>query len=141
MQSILFVDDDAAVRDLIRSVLEEQGFYVHAVATAEVALMLLKEEIHFDLLMTDIVMPGGMNGFELADIAKSLQPGLQVMYLTGFVNLPRREMAALRGKIVAKPVRPAQLEREIRSLIGAGARDGADRCIAQHLRLESEPAH
>src|SRR5258708_15587039 len=98
MNRILFVDDDAAMRAFVQRVLERQGFYVHAVPTAEVALMLLKESIHFDLLMTDIIMPGGMNGFELADLAKRLRPALQVMYLTGYVNLPRREIGELRGK-------------------------------------------
>ncbi len=119
MHSILFVDDDAAIRELMRRVLQHQGFFVHAVPTAEVALMLLQEGIHFDLLITDIVMPGGMNGFELADRAKALQPSLNIIYLTGFVNLPRRRLAELRGKLVAKPVRPSQLEREVRIMLAA----------------------
>lgn len=121
MYSVLFVDDDAATRDLMRRVLERQGFYVHAVATAEVALVLLKENVKFDLLITDIVMPGGMDGFELADIAKRLHPGLQVMYLTGYLNLPRREMTQLHGNLVPKPIPPSRLIREIRGLLAAAA--------------------
>jgi CheY-like chemotaxis protein len=119
MHSILFVDDDAAIRELMRRALQHHGFFVHAVPTAEVALMLLQEGIHFDLLITDIVMPGGMNGFELADRAKALQPRLNIIYLTGFVNLPRRRLTELRGKLVAKPVRPSQLEREVRTMLAA----------------------
>lgn len=119
MSRILFVDDDAAMRELVRRVLERQGYFVHAVATAEVALMLLAEEIPFDLLITDIVMPGGMNGFELADRALAMQPSLNVIYLTGFVNLPRRQIAELRGRLVAKPVLPSQLEREVRGALAA----------------------
>jgi CheY-like chemotaxis protein len=119
--SVLFVDDDAAMRDLIHRVLERQGFFVHAVPTAEVALMLLRENIHFDLLMTDVVMPGGMNGFELADLAKRLKPHLQVMYLTGYVNLPRRQIDELRGKLVYKPLMPAALVSEIRGLLATAA--------------------
>ena len=121
MYRILFVDDDALMREVVHRVLERQGFYVHAVPTAEVALMLLKENIHFDLLVTDIVMPGGMNGFELADLAEQLRPNLQVMYLTGYVNLPRREIAELRGKLVYKPVMPSALVSEIRGLLAAAA--------------------
>jgi CheY-like chemotaxis protein len=119
MQSILFVDDDAAMRDLVRRVLERQDFFVQAVPTAEVALMLLAEQIHFDLLITDIVMPGGMNGFELADRAKAMQPRLRIIYLTGYVNLPRRRLAELRGKLVPKPVMPGTLEREVRRMLAA----------------------
>jgi len=119
MQSILFVDDDAAMRDLVRRVLEREDFFVQAVPTAEVALMLLAEQIRFDLLITDIVMPGGMNGFELADRAKAMQPGLRIIYLTGYVNLPRHHLAELRGKLVAKPVLPGMLEREVRRMLAA----------------------
>ena len=121
MHRILFVDDDPAMRDLVRRVLERQGFFVQPVPTAEVALLLLEEKINFDLLITDVVMPGGMNGFELADIAKRLQPRLQVMYLTGYLNLPRRRMAQLHGVLVPKPVPPSQLIREIRGLLAAAA--------------------
>ncbi|HXZ00280.1 MAG TPA: response regulator [Stellaceae bacterium] len=119
MHSILFVDDDAAMRDLVRRSLERQGFFVQPVPTAEVALMLLAEQIPFDLLITDIVMPGGMNGFELVDRAKALQPELRVLYLTGYVNLPRRPLAALKGKLVAKPIPPGALEREVRRMLAA----------------------
>lgn len=119
MSRILFVDDDAAMRELVRRVLERAGFSVHPVPTAEVALMLLEEQVPVDLLITDIVMPGGMNGFELAEQAVALRPGLRVIYLTGFVNLPRHRMTELRGKLVAKPVLPGELEREVRVLLAA----------------------
>lgn len=119
MHNILFVDDDAVMRDLVRRSLERQGFFVQTVPAAEVALMLLAEEIRFDLLITDIVMPGGMNGFELADRAKALQPDLRVIYLTGYVNLPRRPLQELRGKLVAKPIPPAALAHEVRSMLAA----------------------
>jgi CheY-like chemotaxis protein len=121
MYRILFVDDDAMMRELMHHVLEGHDFYVHAVPTAEVALMLLKENIHFDLLVTEIVMPGGMNGFELADHAKRLRPTLRLMYLTGYVNLPRAEIAQLRGKLIHKPAMPAELVSEIRGLLAAAA--------------------
>ncbi len=119
MHNILFVDDDAAMRELVSRVLERQGFFVQAVPTAEVALLLLREQIPFDLLITDVVMPGGMNGFELAEIAKTMRPGLRVIYLTGYVNLPRRQIDQLCGKLVVKPVLPGQLEREVRVLLAA----------------------
>jgi DNA-binding response OmpR family regulator len=90
---------------------------VQTVPTAEVALLLLREKIAFDLLITDVVMPHGLNGFELADLARTLQPGLRVLYLTGFVNLPRRQIADLGGKLLRKPLAPGELEREIRAAL------------------------
>ena len=121
MPNILFVDDDPSMRKLVQRVLERGGYFVHAVPTAEVALVILTEDVPFDLLITDVVMPGGMNGFDLADKAKKLRPELRVLYLTGFVNLPRRDLAQLRGKLVYKPVLPAQLEHEIREVLALAA--------------------
>lgn len=119
MHSILFVDDDAAMRDLVRGVLGGDDLLVHPVPTAEVALMMLKEQIRFDLLVTDVMLPGDMNGFELADIAAALRPELRILYLTGFVNLPRRRLAELHGKLVAKPLAPRRLGHEIRAILAA----------------------
>jgi CheY-like chemotaxis protein len=121
MYNILFVDDDRMMRELTRCALEPHGYFVHAVPTAEVALMILKENIHFDVLITDVIIPGGMNGFELAEAALKLQPELRVIYLTGFVNLPRRQITQLRGKLVHKPVQPSELEHEVRSLLALAA--------------------
>ena len=121
MSNVLFVDNDRASRDHVRCLLEDKGFFVHAVANAEVALLLLREQIHFDLLLTDVVFPGGMDGFTLADEATRLRPGMRVIYLAGFVNLPRRRLAELRGTLLMKPVRPFQLVNEVRGLLASAA--------------------
>lgn len=119
MHTILSVDDDPDLRESLREALALRGFFVHAVPTAEVALLVLAEGCHFDLLLTDIVLPGGMNGFELADLAALVQPDLRILYMTGFANLPRRTTSELHGKIVTKPLAPNQLDREIRELLAA----------------------
>ena len=121
MTNVLFVDNDRTSRDRVRRLLEDKGFFVHAVANAEVALLLLREQIHFDLLLTDVVFPGGMDGFRLADEATRLRPGLRVIYLAGFVNLPRRRLGELRGTLLVKPVRPFELVNEVRGLLASSA--------------------
>jgi CheY-like chemotaxis protein len=121
MSNILFVDHDRASRDRVRCMLEDKGFFVHAVANAEVALLLLREQIHFDLLLTDVVFPGGMDGFTLAEEATQLRPGLRVIYLAGFVNLPRRRLAELRGMLLLKPMQPFELVSEVRGLLASAA--------------------
>ena len=121
MSNILYVDGDRGARAHIRCMLEDKGFFVHAVANAEVALLLLREQIHFDLLLADVVFPGGMDGFTLADEAARMRPGLRIIYLTGFINLPRRRLGELRGKLLMKPVRPFQLLTEVRGLLASAA--------------------
>ena len=113
--SILVVEDEDDVRELVSSSLRARGFSVLSVPNAEVALQILMEHVKFDLLFTDIVMPGVMDGFELADRAKRLQPGLKVIYATGFSHISRRSSDQLHGKLIHKPYRPDEIAEEIRT--------------------------
>ncbi len=115
--SIMVVEDEDDVRDLVSASLRDHGFSVLAVPNAEVALQILKEQVKFDLLFTDIVMPGTLNGFELADRAKELQPDLKVLYATGFANLPERAAGALHGRLIRKPYRPAEIASEVQDTL------------------------
>ena len=111
--SILVVEDEDDIRDMVSTALRERGFSVLSVPNAEVALTILLEHVKFDLLFTDIVMPGVMNGFELAEEAKRLQPDLKVIYATGFTHLPSGGGSALHGKLIQKPYRPDELAFEV----------------------------
>jgi CheY-like chemotaxis protein len=115
--NILVVEDEDDVRDLVSTSLRDRGFSVLSVPNAEVALQILLEHVKFDLLFTDIVMPGTMDGFELADRAKALQPGLKVLYATGFSHVPRRAGDRLHGKLIQKPYRPEDLALEVRQAL------------------------
>ena len=115
--SILVVEDEDDVRELISASLRSRGFSVLSVPNAEVALQILLEEVKFDLLFTDIVMPGIMDGFELADRAKRLQPGLKVIYATGYSHVSRRPIDQLHGKLIQKPYRPEEIAVEVRQLL------------------------
>lgn len=115
--SVLVVEDEEDIRDLVSVSLRERGFSVLSVPNAEVALQILKEQVKFDLLFTDIVMPGAMNGFELADRAKQLQPELKVLYATGFTHVPGGGSNRLHGKLIRKPYRPEELLSEVRTCL------------------------
>jgi CheY-like chemotaxis protein len=115
--SILIVEDEDDVRELVSSSLRDRGFSVLSVPNAEVALQILMEHVEFDLLFTDIVMPGIMDGFELADRAKRLQPALRVIYATGFSHVARRSADQLHGKLIQKPYRPDEIAFEIRAAL------------------------
>ena len=122
--SILVVEDEDDVRELVATSLRHRGFSVLSVPNAEVALQILMEQVKFDLLFTDIVMPGIIDGFELADRAKRLQPDLKILYATGFAHVSRRSVDTLHGKLIQKPYRPDELASEIRRALetdGAGS--------------------
>jgi CheY-like chemotaxis protein len=116
--SILVVEDEDDVRELVATSLRERGYSVLSVPNAEVALQILLEQVKFDLLFTDIIMPGIMDGYELADRAKELQPDLKVLYATGFSHISRREKIRLHGKLIQKPYRPDELASEVRLVLG-----------------------
>jgi CheY-like chemotaxis protein len=121
--SILVVEDEDDVRELVATSLRHRGFSVLSVPNAEVALQILMEQVKFDLLFTDIVMPGIIDGFELADRAKRLQPDLKILYATGFAHVSRRSIDTLHGKLIQKPYRPDELATEVRrALENDGAR-------------------
>ena len=111
------------MRELVATSLRHRGFSVLSVPNAEVALQILMEQVKFDLLFTDIVMPGIIDGFELADRAKRLQPDLKILYATGFAHVSRRSIDTLHGKLIQKPYRPDELATEVRrALESDGAR-------------------
>jgi CheY-like chemotaxis protein len=82
-ERILVVEDDDALREYSVDILKELGYDVVQAAHAAEALQRLDSGV-FDLLFTDVVMPGGMNGRQLADEAQRRQPGLKVLFTTGY---------------------------------------------------------
>jgi CheY-like chemotaxis protein len=115
--SILVVEDDDDVREMVSTALRNRDYSVVSVPNAEVALQILKEGVRFDLLFTDIVMPGGVDGFALADCAKALQPAIKVLYATGFSEGTARPADQLHGRLIQKPFRPNQLVSEVRAAL------------------------
>ncbi|HEV2181394.1 MAG TPA: response regulator [Gemmatimonadaceae bacterium] len=110
-ETILFVEDDVAVRALVVRVLEAHGYHVLAAADAKAALAEAaahKGDIH--LLVTDVVMPG-WNGRELADRLSEARPGMRVLYLSGYADdaLLRRGITTRHTWLLQKPFDTAAL--------------------------------
>jgi two-component system NtrC family sensor kinase len=84
-ESILLVEDDETVNRFAAEVLQDLGYVVISAVEASRALTLLDER-DVDLLFTDVVLPGGMNGRELADVAVKKKPGLKVLFATGYTR-------------------------------------------------------
>ena len=85
-ETILVVEDDDELRKYAREVLEELGYHVMSAGSGAAALETLNGSHQIDLLLTDVVMPGGMNGRQLADKAVGHRPGLRVLYMTGYTR-------------------------------------------------------
>ena len=111
----LLVDDDAPVRATTAAMLRSLGFHVTETANGKEALALLASAAPFDVMVTDVMMSGGMLGSELAEKARGMRPGLNVLFVSGFVS----EMLANIRPLLGKPFRRAELARELATLLGA----------------------
>jgi len=85
-ETVLVVDDDAAVRMLVAEVLDEAGYKAFGAANGAEALAVLRSPARLNLLVTDVGLPGGMNGRQVADAARELRPGLRVLFITGYAE-------------------------------------------------------
>src|SRR5712691_11494196 len=90
-RTILVVDDDREVREVAMTVLESAGYRVIEAVSGDDAYRFLAAhpDQRIDVLFTDVVMPGRLDGIDLANTARLLRPGLQVLFASGFPNLVR----------------------------------------------------
>jgi CheY-like chemotaxis protein len=117
---VLVVEDNDDVRELAESVLDMAGYAVRAAASGEQALALLREGTRVDLLFTDVIMPGGMNGLQLVDEARRLRPRLPVLVTTGYMDeLPGQGREhGQRLDILAKPYKHGDLLERVEAALG-----------------------
>jgi len=85
-ETVLVVDDEPTVRMLVVEVLEELGYAALEAADASSGLRLLESDVRIDLLISDVGLPGGMNGRQMADAARQRRPGLKVLFITGYAE-------------------------------------------------------
>jgi CheY-like chemotaxis protein len=85
-ETVLVVDDEPTIRMLVTEVLEELGYAAMEAADGAAALQLIKAPGRIDLLITDVGLPGGMNGRQVADAAREARPGLRVLFITGYAE-------------------------------------------------------
>jgi CheY-like chemotaxis protein len=117
-ESLLVVEDEPTVRSLAVKILSAKGYRVQAAATGAAALELWRQQGGaFDLLLTDLVMPGGVSGAQLAEQLRTEQPGLRVIYMSGY----RGGMTAgTIANFLQKPFDPAHLAKAVRTCLDAG---------------------
>jgi CheY-like chemotaxis protein len=85
-ETVLIVDDEPSVRMLVTDVLEDLGYTAIEAADAVAGLKILQSDARIDLLVTDVGLPGGMNGRQMADAAREHRPDLKVLFITGYAE-------------------------------------------------------
>jgi CheY-like chemotaxis protein len=121
-QTVLVVDDEPTVRMLVSEVLGELGYRVVEAAEGATGLEVLNSDLRIDLLVTDVGLPGGMNGRQLADAARVSRPQLQVLFITGYAETAVLNHGHLDPgmHVMTKPFGMQALASRIVALIGQG---------------------
>jgi CheY-like chemotaxis protein len=116
---ILVVDDEEDILDLVTQALAALGRRVVPARNGDIALVILESGVAVDLLFTDVVMPGNLDGIALAEQAKRLNPSAKILYGTGHTGLRSGDQAPLLGDVLSKPYRLSELVRRVQALLAA----------------------
>ncbi len=119
LETILVVEDDADVRRLAVNMLQSLGYVAVEATDADTALAALDQRSEIVLLFTDVVLPGGTNGAELARQARRRRPGLKILYTSGYTDnaIIHKGVLDEDADMINKPFRKAALARKIRSIL------------------------
>ncbi len=124
---ILLVEDEPPVRSLARRLLEDLGYTVRAAHDGQSALALARTLPRIDLLLTDVMLPGGMSGRDVAETLLQERPGTPVVYTSGYSEeiLSRRAHVGPDPRLVSKPYDRQQLAAAVRAGLRDRRSDGA----------------
>jgi CheY-like chemotaxis protein len=116
---VLVIDDEPTIRMLISEVLEEHGYAVVEASDGPSGMRILQSAARIDLLITDVGLPNGMNGRQIAEAARQTRPGLKVLFITGYAENAVVGNGHLdKGMLViAKPFEMGVLARKIREIV------------------------
>lgn len=118
-ERILVVEDDENVRRITVSILTDQGYEIVSAVDGNEAIEHLKGDTVFGLLFTDVILPGGLNGVDIAKQAEQLQPNIKVLYTTGYAENSILHSGRLDRSVTLlnKPYRRAELLEQVRLVL------------------------
>lgn len=118
-ETILIVDDEPTVRALLTEVLHDRGYSLIEAADSLAGLKVLRSDVHIDLLITDVGLPGGMNGRQMADAGRELRPELKTLFITGYAEHAAFWHGRLEPgmEVLTKPFAMETLAARVRELI------------------------
>ena len=124
-QRILLVEDEFLIRFMVSEALSEEGYDVVEADSGVAALGILDSTEYFDALVTDVHMPGGPDGIQVALCARKKHPGLPVIFATGRVDaIHAFGPLGARDAVLAKPFSPTQALNTLRHLLATPTADG-----------------
>jgi CheY-like chemotaxis protein len=116
-ETILMVEDDELVRMSVQSLIESLGYRVVPARDGPDALEILRHDTSIDLLFTDVVMPGGMHGPQLAAEARRLRPELKVLYTSGYPGSEYCTEGVTGQQLLSKPYEADELAAKLREIL------------------------
>jgi len=124
---VLVVDDEPDVRLVVCDILSDLGYTVLEAESGRAGLNIVASKVHIDLLLTDVGLPGGMNGRQLADAARQRRPGLKVLFITGYAE----SMIVANGRlepgmeVMIKPIALNTLATRVQAIINGDQQKSA----------------
>jgi PAS domain S-box-containing protein len=118
--SVLVVDDNVQMAEVARRHLSALGYGVTVVHSAAAAISIVESGVPVDLLFTDVVMPDGLSGHELAKITSRTHPGLKVLLASGYAGVPDHGETQIQFPVLQKPYRRPELAAKVRSVLDQG---------------------
>jgi DNA-binding NtrC family response regulator len=116
---LLLVDDDQTLLVALTNFLRTEGYQAQPAISGDVALVLLQQRVSFRLLITDIIMPGQLDGFALARCAREFCPNIPVIYTTGYLPVAHiRAPGAPYGEMLVKPYKIEKLRMAVSAALG-----------------------
>ena len=118
-ETILVIDDEPTVRMIMTEVLGELGYIVLEAKDGPTGLKILQSDARIDLLVSDVGLPGGMNGRQVADAARATRPGLKVLFVTGYAENAAIGNGLLDAgmQVITKPFVMSDLGSKVKELI------------------------
>ena len=137
-EMILVVEDDEAVRSHTLESLHDLGYRTLAASNGRIALALLREHSEIQLLFTDVVLPDGMNGQQLAEEAKRQRPELKVLMTTGYARnaILQHGQVEPSVQLITKPFSYAALAAKIRSVLDMPTRSGRILLVEDEMLIQ-----
>ncbi len=119
-ETVLVVDDETTIRHLVDEVLEDLGYRVIGAGDGAAGLKIVQSGVGIDLLITDVGLPNGMNGRQLADAARAIRPNLKVLFITGYAENAAVGNGHLEHgmELLTKPFALDELAQKVREMLG-----------------------